>query len=279
MAVTNPTSVIFCEGKNNSCDYELLNWTILTGTGPAIVPLGDKYRFNAAIEGYFAERVANDIPLPSIIAFRDRDFDIRPMPEPSLSRLRGNKPIFATHRACVENYVLDVELFELGWVQSWGTFPGREQMQVLIDESARSIADYQAVRWALASLKPGDRWPEIRNTWRSSDGDIPQVLDFQSCMVQARELTRHYLEQISSISIERLETEAENFRLEFSQIEFYEQRQYLVWFHGKDLLKVISRNLGGNFSSKTYVSWGVKHLNIQNHPDLLELQIRCNNLG
>ncbi len=284
---------IFCEGKPDSFDAALLHETILTASGPKIVPLGEKKGFNAGIDGYFARQAfpgatesdTNQADLPRFIAIRDRDFDIKPSTSPELLRLRGKKEIWATYRASIENYVIEASLLESGWRPSGaekilGKFPGIAKTTAILEESARAIADYQSIRWALADLKPGERWPEIGSTWRPDGiGDLPQELDFQSCLDEARVMTETYVTQANTVSVGKLETLAEQFRTQFSQPEFYEQQQYLVWFHGKDLLKMVCRKLGDNFPCKKYTLWAVANLNLESHPDLLQLQTLCNNLG
>lgn len=99
--------VIFCEGKQTSLDFRLLNRIVenlLTNT-PTIVPSGGKFTFSTFVQGYFSKDGATNQPY---IIFRDRDFDANPTADISLLRLNS---MFLTHRACVENYLSHIPHF------------------------------------------------------------------------------------------------------------------------------------------------------------------------
>ncbi|WP_238361068.1 hypothetical protein [Iningainema tapete] len=103
--------VIFCEGKQTSLDFRLLNRVVenLLIDKPTIVPSGSKFTFSIFTQGYFSREQATN---QRYIIFRDRDFDAQPTDNIELIQL---KSMFLTHRACVENYLLNADL--LGWVQ------------------------------------------------------------------------------------------------------------------------------------------------------------------
>ncbi|GAA6618386.1 hypothetical protein NUACC26_041970 [Scytonema sp. NUACC26] len=98
--------VIFCEGKQTSLDFRLLNRVVenLLIDKPTIVPSGSKFTFSVFTQGYFSR----DRPINQrYIIFRDRDFDAKPTAHIGL--IQSNS-MFLTYRACVENYLLNAEL-------------------------------------------------------------------------------------------------------------------------------------------------------------------------
>jgi hypothetical protein len=50
------------------------------------------------------QRQSNSFIEPSFFAFRDRDFDAQPPVNIQLIQLFSNKPVFLSHRACIEKY-------------------------------------------------------------------------------------------------------------------------------------------------------------------------------
>jgi hypothetical protein len=270
---------IFCEGKETSYDYRILD-RLLSSSGPHIVPIGGKYSLNAFIEGFCS---AYNSPL-QYIAFRDRDFDIKPPDSPKLLAIRGQKPVWTTYRACIESYLIDSRLFYEFWQSGskgpeWklGESPDQLVFQQIILESAREISAYQAVRWALADLKPGDRWPEIRTTWLKGSGELPLSFAYSDCIAKARELVENYLNDTSQISIRKLEEKAIEYQECFSKEEFYLLGQHLIWFHGKDLLKAVCRKLSLQFPfpCSSYTSWAVEQLDLTAYPDFSDLKQQC----
>ena len=106
---------LFCEGKPKSLDALLLNSLLLGRADVQIVPVGGKYGMRAFIEG----RLSDYETPPSFIGFRDRDFDKEPPEDISLIREReSGKPIWLTHRACAESYLLDGALIHEYWHDS-----------------------------------------------------------------------------------------------------------------------------------------------------------------
>jgi hypothetical protein len=149
--------IIFCEGKEASLDFRLLNKVVenLSTNKPTIVPSGSKFTFSVFIDGYFSSYVAKN---KQHIIFRDRDFDAKPTAKIELIQLGK---MFLTHRACVENYLFNADLIHNYWVtkyreklnnpsSKWGhrDSPGIEAISAWIEEAAKSLQDYQAVRLA-----------------------------------------------------------------------------------------------------------------------------------
>ncbi|MEE8391215.1 MAG: hypothetical protein V3S14_10525, partial [Anaerolineae bacterium] len=186
--VLDPASrIIFCEGRPDSLDDLLLGHLMPVGR-TLIKPVGGKRGLRAFIDGYLGSYPGAQ---PAYVGFRDRDFDIEPPEHPELIRLSGAKPIWLSHRAAVENYLIDADLLRQYWIErentpTWAYGPALSTTEIKdhIRESARELANYQAVRWALAKLKPGPRWPKVRTTWTEDSGVVPASLGYGDCLSQ-----------------------------------------------------------------------------------------------
>lgn len=144
--------VIFCEGKEESLDMKLLDRVVENlKERPTIVPAGSKFTLSVFAQGYFSRASTNR----KGIIFRDRDFDTNPTDKIQLLEL---KPMFLSHRACVENYLLNADLIHAYWVtkyqekqdnptSKWGhkNSPGIEDISAWIENAAKSLLEYQAV--------------------------------------------------------------------------------------------------------------------------------------
>lgn len=275
--VVDPSlKIIFCEGRPGSLDDLLLGCLMPVGQ-VLIKPVGGKYGIRAFIEGYLGNYP--DESRPDYLGFRDRDFDVEPPENPALIRLSGEKPIWLTYRAAVENYLIDADLIRQYWTErentpGWAHGPALPTAEIKdhIRESARELAEYQAVRWALAGLKPGPRWPEIRTTWtKNGSGDIPSSLAYDDCLIQASQLVTSFQSQIQDVHPDRLREHARTYRQQFNDERFWESGGYLVWFHGKDHLAQLCRRLTPNFPRRHYANWAAEHVDIRQHPDLQQL--------
>ncbi len=272
--VAPSVKIIFCEGQPGSFDDLLLANLV---EGGQVIPVGGKYGMPAFVEGYLGSYPPE--MQPNYLAFRDRDFDIEPPESPKLIGLPGKKPIYLSHRAAIENYFIDSNLLRQYWTEhentpGWahGPAPPIDKIETHIRESARELIDYQAVRWGLAKLKPGPRWPEIRTSWtKHGSGDIPPSLDYNDCLAQAYRLVTSFQDQIKNVHSELLQEYAEIYSERFNDHRFLEERRYLVWFHGKDHLVKLCRRLAPNFPRRHYANWAAEHVNVDKHPDLKQL--------
>ena len=199
MSVVGPgTKLVFCEGGSESLDIRLLNRLLLEHPNTLVVPVGGKWGIRSFVEGRLS--IFPTDSQPEFVAFRDRDFDALPGLSPELIDLPGEKPIFLSHRACVESYLLGADLIHEYWERhhreapEWrhGPSPGSRGIFDWMDTAAKEIADYQAVRWALSRLKPGNRWPEVRTTWTKGSGHLPPSLHKDECLPQARRLIQSF---------------------------------------------------------------------------------------
>ncbi|MDB9529013.1 hypothetical protein PN498_23675 [Oscillatoria sp. CS-180] len=281
MSVIGQSSkLIFCEGKPKGLDERLLQ-QIAIPANAVIKPSGGK-RTLAVYVQVELEKYPQGLA-PNYIAFRDRDFDARPSDEVALIRpFNDKKPVYYTHRACIENYLLNAELIHTYWEEQerealkWrhGASPGVENINDWIESSARDIANYQTIRWALASLKPGLRWPEVKNTWTKGDGKLPNALDFTSCFDQGKRIVEEFRQQIVNVNLENFDQNVQGYRTLFGDGGFWESKDYLVWFHGKDIQKAMQIKQPNSISlQKSYFDWAISRIDFSRHPDLEELKL------
>ena len=294
MSVVSGGRTIFCEGKQSSLDYKLLSQIVdgISGDKPTIIPAGSKFTFSIFAQGYF---FPNEVVSQRYIVFRDRDFDVKPTPNIellSLSNRLGNRSIALTHRSCVENYLLNTDLIHTYWTAKYtekienpttkwahGDSPGRETIAEWIESSARNLQFYQAVRWALGDLlSMSAARAQLKNTWTDGSGNLPQSLDLQSCQNQALELVDKFRQAVDSVTRENFEVSLNSYQQHFIREDFWTQKQYLIWFHGKDIIKEMQRQKPNYISLYDFFNWAIDQLDITQHPDLMELRARIEQL-
>lgn len=272
MAVTGKTTfILFCEGKPDSVFFN----RIMRESGISSLKVqstSGKFAMNSFIDGYTA------LSDSGYIAVRDRDFDQQPPDLPQLIETAGQKPIFLLFRTCIENYFIEPEFLNNFWIERQNApalsnkpAPGPAQIKLWTKSAAEEIKDYQAVRWALASLKPGRRWPEIDSRWTEKSGLLPQLLDFDSCLGEAKTLVNNYSSQTSRVEESALEATANEFREKFNEPSFLEDEKFMVWFHGKDLLAALRKHLPNGFpKAETFIEWCADNADIDliRFPDL-----------
>ena len=117
MSVVSSSKIIFCEGKQRSLDAQLLERVLetLPTERPTIISSGSKFTFSVFAQGYFFPQ---EIGNQRYLVFRDRDFDAKPSEEIRLIQL-GYQPIWLTHRACIENYLLEPDLIDAYWREKY----------------------------------------------------------------------------------------------------------------------------------------------------------------
>lgn len=294
MSVVSGERTIFCEGKLSSLDYKLLGRLVegISGDKCTIIPAGSKFTFSIFAQGYFsASKVTNQ----RYIIFRDRDFDAKPTESIQLLELvnsRNKVLACLTYRACVENYLLDADLIHTYWkakytekienpTSRWahGDSPGIETIGKWIETSARNLQFYQAVRWALGDLLSMSATREqLKTTWTDGSGRLPELLDLQNCRYQALELVSQFRQAVESVTPEKFEEGFDSYHHHFIQDDFWIQKQYLIWFHGKDLQKEMQRQKPNYISLASFFDWAVTQLDITQYPDLMELREKMGQL-
>lgn len=197
MSVVSGRRTIFCEGKQNSLDYRLLSRLVedISGDRCTIIPAGGKFTFSVFVQGYF---FPNEVTDQNYIVFRDRDFDVDPLPTIQLLQLNNrtsNQTTLTTHRSCIENYLLEADLIHIYWTAKYaekldnptsrwahGDSPGTEAIAAWIEAIARDLQFYQAVRWTLGDLlRMSTAREQLKTTWTGGSGKLPELLDLQSC--------------------------------------------------------------------------------------------------
>lgn len=280
--------VIFCEGKQTSLDFRLINRVIenISVNKPTIVPSGGKFTFSIFVEGYFSK---NETKNKNYIVFRDRDFDKKPTDNIELVKLGS---MLLTHRACVENYLLNSDLIHNYWVTKYiekqnnpisrwghGDSPGIIAISTWIEQAAKSLQDYQVVRWALADLieLSGSR-QQLKTTWTGGSGKLPSSLTLQDCQSEALTLINQFQQAISTVTQDRFLESIAIYQQQFSQPNFWSDKQYLIWFHGKDIQKAMQQQQSQYISLNPFFDWALNQIDVNQHPDLIELQNRIASL-
>lgn len=280
--------IIFCEGKQTSLDFRLLNRVIenLVTNKPTIVPSGSKFTFSVFVQGYFSREGAIN---QQYIVFRDRDFDAKPTANIGLIPFQS---MLLTHRACVENYLINADLIHNYWhskyiekqenpTSRWGhgDSPGIEAIATWIEEAARSLQAYQAVRWALADLlQSSASRNQLKTTWTGGSGRLPSSLTLQDCQTEAEALINQFQQAVGTVTLDRFQQSLAAYQQQFTQEEFWTQKQYLFWFHGKDIQKAMQQQKPQYISLNAFFDWVLNQLDVNQYPDLIELQNRINPL-
>jgi hypothetical protein len=293
MSVVSSGKNIFCEGKPSSLDYKLLNILVdgIPGDRCTIVPVGSKFTFSIFAEGYFS---GNKSVNQKYIVFLDRDFDVTPTDNCQLLQ-RGNKSvnkdIFLSYRTCVENYLLDANLIHTYWVEKyneqqenptskWGhqDSPGVNRISEFIENSARNLQAYQAVRWALGDLvKMSAAREQLKTTWKKK-GKLPVSLILQDCKNEALEFVNQFRQAVESVTPEKFEQNVIFYQELFTKDEFWTQKQYLIWFNGKDMQNEMQRQDSKFISLSSFFDWAIPRIEITQHPDLMELKTKMEQL-
>jgi len=292
MSVVSSGKIIFCEGKASSLDYRLLNIVVdsLPGDRCTIVPAGSKFGFSTFADGYFSGKAVNQ----KYIVFRDRDFDVQPTPNCRLLQLdnrSGNQPMALSYRTCVENYLLDPDLMHTYWTEKynekqenptskWGhqNSPGVARISESIETSARHLQAYQAVRWALGDLvNMSTAREQLKTTW-TKKGKLPNSLNLPDCKNQALQLVNQFRLAVGAVTWEKFEDNLVSYQQRFNQEEFWTEKQYLIWFNGKDIQKEIQRQDSKYISLNSFFDWAIGKLDINQHPDLIELRTKIEQL-
>ncbi|VXD16300.1 conserved hypothetical protein [Planktothrix serta PCC 8927] len=291
MSVVSGGKIIFCEGKDTSLDYQLLSKIIADISGfNTIVPVGGKFNFSLFSQGYFARYETINQPY---IFFSDRDFDVKPTSNIQLLLFANNQSRFLSYRACIENYFLDADLIHNYWLEkfqgrqenptttwAYGDSPGIDKISEWIQNSAMSLKNYQSVRWALGDLtNMGAARRQLRTTWTGKSGQLPNSLTLQDCKTQALEMISEFRQAVETVTPEEFENRLNLYHQQFDQEEFWIEKQYLIWFHGKDIQKEMQRQQNKYISlNKEFFKWAIQNLDINQHPDLIQLRERIRNL-
>ncbi len=280
MSVISPGKLLFCEGKPNSLDYAILSR--LVNQAVTIIPAEGKQGLTAFAKGRLSSYPR---PAPRYLIFRDRDFDAEPPTSPQLIPLASGNQVVCTYRACIENYVLEATLLHQYWQDraatpkwQYGHSPTLEDLKNWIAAGAKSISDYQAVRWALASLMPNSGWLKVETRWTEGSGKLPHSLQLDECKKEAEQLIANFANTANQVNLAHFEPALEKYLTQFSRPQFWQVQDYLVWFHGKDLKKAMQKNQPKWISLDHFCEWAAKEVDYRQYPDLEELSTRVQSL-
>jgi hypothetical protein len=92
------------------------------------------------------------------------------------------------------------------------------------------------------------------------------------CRTEAVQLITRFREAVDAITPEKFEENLDKYQEQFSQEEFWRQKQYLIWFHGKDIQKQMQKQKPQYISLSHFFAWAISNFEINQHPDLMELQ-------
>jgi len=277
MNITTGATLLFCEGLPRSLDRLML--TNLPDMNVEVVPTGGKKGMPAFVEGAVYGRTDN----PRYVLFRDRDLDAEPPPQPHLIRLEASKPLYAGHRSCIESYFLSGAMMVEYWNEvlvKWGVCPlDAAGFDSVIEDAARQLADYQAVRWGLRKLRQMHAANDLPDKLGESSGQLPPDLAYASCLTDALSILGGYRENAGARTPESLKQYAEEYRMRFADAQFFAAKAYLAWFHGKDLTTAFNTALATqrptlNFPTGHYMNWAAEQMGqrwYNQFPDLVEL--------
>ena len=259
-------TTLFCEGKGTSLDYVIFSKLLQIVSNPSsitLVPLGGKFNSTAFVDGYIQR--GGVVAIDKAFFLRDRDFDF-PIPEiPSLISVAERKGInrnvfiYASYRTTVENYLINSNLLH-EFIERSSPLSLVNVTQI-VTEAAQTIVHYSAVRHALGKIrKPvalGTTWI-VEGSGHLPNSPILQSLD--QCMDKAEELINRFAQDADMISTNEFRRFADEFSQRFADRLFWENGEFLVWFHGKDLQKAITNqfiNQGVRFSWTNYYRFAI----------------------
>jgi hypothetical protein len=293
MSVITGKRIVFCEGKPNSLDYRLLNRLVETiRDAPTIVPASSKFTFSMFAQGYFYHDKAHS---QKYVVFRDRDFDTEPTQDVRLLTLDtnlGNKNILLTYRSCIENYLIDAEPIHAYWSDKYeekrqypasrwghGDSPGIEVIAKWIENSSKNIKDYQAVRWALSDLiRESNTHSRLKTTWTGGSGKLPDSLAIGNCLSEAINLIKQFRNTIDNVKEDIFKERVESYKKLFSEEDFWADKQYLIWFHGKDIQKRMQIEEPQFISLKDFFHSSINNIDLNQHCDLMEFKAKVESL-
>ena len=91
-------------------------------------------------------------------------------------------------------------------------------------------------------------------------------------------LINQFQQAVGTVTYDRFEASLAMYQQQFAQEEFWTQKQYLIWFHGKDIQKAMQQQKSQYISLSAFFDWAFNQLDVNQYPDLLELQNRIEQL-
>lgn len=141
------------------------------------------------------------------------------------------------------------------------------------------MQDYQAVRWALGDLLVSSSTrTQLKTTWTGGSGQLPSSLALIDCQTEAIELINQFRQAVQTVTLDGFKASVDSYHQQFSQSEFWSQKQYVIWFHGKDIQKEMQKQESQYISLKAFFYWAANQLDIARHLDLSELRSKIEQL-
>jgi hypothetical protein len=228
-----PLSRLLCEGVAGGPDAVILA-AIFAPDGPEVVPAISKTNLGAGV------RALRRVGRMNVAAIRDRDFDF--VPE------HGDDPVVLTwdsepvgwrwRRHELESYLVDPALVVPATIEIAGGSDVSGYEQILLT-AARTVAPYQAARWALGDIRRRLP-PRLRGRPERFNKDFELLPDLSvgACMSWAREeMDAHRTTIPETVALEAL---YQTFLDRFTA-ETFDAHEALLWFSGKDLMAAVAR--------------------------------------
>jgi len=118
---------------------------------------------------------------------------------------------------------------------------------------------------------------QLKTTWKKK-GKLPVSLILQDCKNEALELVNQFRQAVESVTPEKFEQNVIFYQELFTQDEFWTQKQYLIWFNGKDMQNEMQRQDSKFISLSSFFDWAIPRIEITQHPDLMELKTKMEQL-
>lgn len=277
-----PARKVYCEGKQGGLDALLMNAllkpTPLDAHRVEIEPIGGKESWSKFFDVYAQD---NDF-----VAIGDRDCDKSPQFDADGSaklqqrRTRSQRE-YLTGLPCIENYFLDARLLHAYIEQKPGVkdVPTVDELEANLRVVADELKFYMAVRWGLAELRN-----TVRELNRLEDIKAASVVEADCIDLAYKKIevwNQHYLAHAQSVSTQittaQFGATYQQHREQFTAQTFFDDRRYLAWFDGKDLMGrwLAKRPRKVTVTMREYCDWAVSRIDFTPFPDLLEFRRIC----
>lgn len=274
------TIAIFCEGKGTSLDYKIFKKLIPNGNNKTIVALGGKFGSPAFIEGWLNRGGVQKFDFSFFL--KDRDFDYPVPTAESLVEIKANdgKFYYAGYRATIENYLLNTQMLHDFCNKTKKV--SKDEINKILEDAGKLISFYSAVRHSLGKIRKPIK---LETTWTNGSGYLPNndiLSSKDKCSKHALELIKKYQDDSIQISEFNFETSFEEFLDLFNKKEFWEDKKYLIWFHGKDLQKAISPqilSLVPGFSWDAYYNYAIDNTDFMQFADYKNFVSKIESVG
>ncbi len=77
----------------------------------------------------------------------------------------------------------------------------------------------------------------LKTTWTGASGKLPVSLAIEDCQSEGINLINQFRGSIEIVKKDVFKERIEKYNELFSETDFWDTKQYLIWFHGKDIQK------------------------------------------